>query len=216
MNPDDSTPISWEIILKYFGNLTDVQKQQFAALYDAYFEWNTQINVVSRKDFHLFYERHVLHSLAIASVVDFEDGTKILDVGTGGGFPGIPLAILFPECQFLLVDSIGKKIKVANGVAEAIGLKNIKAQQARMEQGREKYDVIVTRAVAPMAQLKHWLVGKLDAKSKKSVKGLFCLKGGDLTEEIIAAKVKANLYNISDMFEEEFFETKMVVWVEKF
>ena len=216
MNPEDSTPISWEIILKYFSDLTDTQKKQFASLYDAYYEWNSQINVVSRKDFHLFYERHVLHSLAIAVVADFEDGTSVLDVGTGGGFPGIPLAILYPNCQFHLVDSIGKKVKVAKGVAEAIGLKNVKAEQARMEQGREKYDVIVTRAVAPLAQLKHWLIGKLDPKSKKSVKGLFCLKGGDLTEEIIAARVKANLYNISDSFEEEFFETKKVVWVPKF
>ena len=113
----DSTPVSWEVILKYFGDLTDAQKRQFAALYDVYYEWNTQINVVSRKDFHLFYERHVLHSLSIATVVDFENGTSILDVGTGGGFPGIPLAILYPKCQFHLVDSIGKKIKVANGVA---------------------------------------------------------------------------------------------------
>jgi 16S rRNA (guanine527-N7)-methyltransferase len=216
LNVEDPTPISWEIILKYFQGLTDTQKQQFAALYDAYFEWNTQINVVSRKDFHLFYERHVLHSLAIAKVADFEDGTTILDVGTGGGFPGIPLAILFPNCNFHLVDSIGKKIKVANGVAETIGLKNVRATQGRMEQGREKYDVIVTRAVAPLAQLKHWLVGKLDAKSKKAVSGLFCLKGGDLTEEIIQAKVKANLYDISDSFKEEFFETKKVVWVKRF
>ena len=216
MTTEDSTPVSWEIILKYFNGLTETQKQQFAGLYDAYLEWNNQINVVSRKDFHLFYERHVLHSLAIAEVAEFEDGTSILDVGTGGGFPGIPLAILFPNCQFHLVDSIGKKIKVANGVATAIGLKNVKAEQARMEQGREKYDVIVTRAVAPLAQLKHWLVGKLDAKSKKAVSGLFCLKGGDLTDEIIQAKVKANLYNISDSFDEEFFETKKVVWVKRF
>jgi 16S rRNA (guanine527-N7)-methyltransferase len=216
LNPEDSTPISWEIILKYFAELTDTQKQQFAALYDAYYAWNTQINVVSRKDFHLFYERHVLHSLAIAVVADFEDGTSILDVGTGGGFPGIPLAILYPDCQFHLVDSIGKKIKVAKGVAETIGLKNVKVEQARMEQGKEKYDVIVTRAVAPLAQLKHWLIGKLDSKSRKSVKGLFCLKGGDLTEEIIQARVKANLYDISDSFEEAFFETKKVVWVPKF
>lgn len=212
----DEVPVSWEIILDYFGDLTDLQKQQFAALYDVYLEWNNQINVVSRKDFHLFYERHVLHSLAIAAVAEFEDGTRILDVGTGGGFPGIPLAILFPNCRFHLVDSIGKKIKVANGVAEAIGLTNVKAEQARMEQGLQKYDVIVTRAVAPLAQLKHWLVGKLDAKSKKSVSGLFCLKGGDLTEEIIQARVKAELFNIQDIFKEDFFETKKVVWVKKF
>jgi 16S rRNA (guanine527-N7)-methyltransferase len=212
----DSAPVSWEIILKYFTELTDAQKQQLQALYAVYEDWNAKINVVSRKDFHLFYERHVLHSLAIAAVADFEDGTTILDVGTGGGFPGIPLAIMFPACKFHLVDSIGKKIKVANEVAEGIGLTNVSAKQARMEQGKEKYDVIVTRAVAPLAQLKHWLVGKLDAKSKKSVGGLFCLKGGDLTQEIIDARVKANLYDIGSMFEEEFFQTKKVVWVKKF
>lgn len=212
----DSAPVSWEIILKYFTELTDAQKQQLQALYAVYEDWNAKINVVSRKDFHLFYERHVLHSLAIAAVADFEDGTTILDVGTGGGFPGIPLAIMFPACKFHLVDSIGKKIKVANEVAEAIGLTNVTAKQARMEQGKEKYDVIVTRAVAPLAQLKHWLVGKLDCKSKKSVGGLFCLKGGDLTQEIIDARVKANLYDIGSMFEEEFFQTKKVVWVKKF
>ena len=212
----DSVPVSWEIILKYFDGLTDLQKQQFEMLYDAYLEWNTQINVVSRKDFHLFYERHVLHSLAIATIADFEDGTRILDVGTGGGFPGIPLAIMFPNCQFKLVDSIGKKIKVANGVAQTIGLTNVVAVHGRMEQGTETYDVIVTRAVARLGQLKHWLFKKLNSKSKKAVKGLICLKGGDLTEEIIEARVKANLYNISDSFEEEFFETKKVVWIKQF
>ena len=210
------TPVSWEIILKYFDGLTDKQKQQFEALYDVFLEWNTQINVVSRKDFHLFYERHVLHSLAIATIVDFEPGTKILDVGTGGGFPGIPLAIMFPECDFMLVDSIGKKIKVANSVADSIGLTNVKAVHGRMEEGSEKYDVVVTRAVARLGQLKHWLFRKLDAKSKSSVKGLICLKGGDLTEEIIEAKVKANLYDLSDTFKEEFFETKKVVWIPEF
>ncbi len=212
----DSVPVSWEIILKYFDGLTDLQKQQFEMLYDAYLEWNTQINVVSRKDFHLFYERHVLHSLAIATIADFEDGTRILDVGTGGGFPGIPLAIMFPNCQFKLVDSIGKKIKVANGVAQTIGLTNVVAVHGRMEQGTETYDVIVTRAVARLGQIKHWLFKKLNSKSKKAVKGLICLKGGDLTEEIIEARVKANLYNISDSFEEEFFETKKVVWIKQF
>lgn len=210
------TPVSWEIILKYFDGLTDKQKRQFEMLYDVYLEWNTQINVVSRKDFHLFYERHVLHSLAIATIVDFEPGTRILDVGTGGGFPGIPLAILYPDCEFHLVDSIGKKIKVVNGVAETIGLTNLTAAHARMEEGKDTYDVIVTRAVARLAQLKHWLLRKLNTKSTKSVKGLICLKGGDLAEEVIEAKVKANLYNLSDTFDEEFFETKKIVWVPKF
>lgn len=216
MNPVDSTPVSWEIILRYFSDLSDTQKQQFAALYDAYEEWNAQINVVSRKDFYLFYERHVLHSLAIAAVADFEDGSRILDVGTGGGFPGIPLAIMFPNCQFHLVDSIGKKIKVVDAVAAQIGLTNVRAQQGRMEQMKDKYDIIVTRAVAPLLKLKNWLNGKLDSKSKKAVTGLICLKGGDLTEEIIEARVKATLYKISDLFDEEFFDTKMVVWVPKF
>jgi 16S rRNA (guanine527-N7)-methyltransferase len=210
------TPVSWEIILKYFDGLTDKQKQQFAMLYDVYLEWNTQINVVSRKDFHLFYVRHVLHSLALATIVDFEPETKILDVGTGGGFPGIPLAILYPECQFHLVDSIGKKIKVVSGVAQSIGLTNLTVAHARMEEGNDTHDVIVTRAVARLSQLKQWLSRKLDANSTKAVKGLLCLKGGGLTEEIIEAKVKANLYNLSDTFDEEFFETKKVVWVPKF
>lgn len=212
----EPTPVSWEIITKYFSELSDKQKQQFRELYALYNDWNAKINVVSRKDFHVFYEQHVLHSLAIAAVADFESGSKILDVGTGGGFPGIPLAIMFPECQFHLVDSIGKKIKVVQGVAESLGMENVRAEQVRMEQVKDKYDVIVTRAVAPLLKLKNWLNGKLDAKSSKSVKGLFCLKGGDLTEEIIEARVKANLYNISDLFEEEFFDTKKVVWVPKF
>lgn len=212
----DSAPVSWEIILKYFEELSDLQKKQFQELYALYGDWNAQINVVSRKDFHLFYERHVLHSLAIAAVADFEDGSKILDVGTGGGFPGIPLAILYPNCTFHLVDSIGKKIKVANGVIDFLGLKNCTAEQKRMEQGNEKYDAIVTRAVAPLAKLKHWLQGKLDVKSQKRVTGLICLKGGDLTEEVIEARVKANLYSLNELFEEPFFETKKVVWVPKF
>jgi 16S rRNA (guanine527-N7)-methyltransferase len=212
----ETTPVSWEIILKYFSDLSDKQKEQFQQLYSVYEDWNTQINVVSRKDFHLFYERHVLHSLAIAAVADFEDGTKILDVGTGGGFPGIPLAIMFPKCQFHLVDSIGKKIKVVEGAAESLGLKNVTAEQSRMEQGSDKYDVVVTRAVARLAKLKNWLSGKLDARSSKKVKGLICLKGGDLTEEIIEARVKADLYSLNELFEEEFFDTKKIVWVKRF
>lgn len=182
-------------------------------LYSVYSEWNEKINVVSRKDFHLFYERHVLHSLAIAKVAQFESKTRVLDVGTGGGFPGIPLAILFPECTFHLVDSIGKKIKVVQEVAEEIGLKNVTAEQQRMEQVKGNYDVIVTRAVASLSTLKNWLKGKLDRKSDKAVTGLFCLKGGDLFEEITEARVKANVHEISNSFEDDFFETKKVVWV---
>lgn len=212
----ESAPVSWEIILKYFEDLTETQKRQFQQLYEVYEGWNAQINVVSRKDFHLFYERHVLHSLAIAAVTDFEDDSSILDVGTGGGFPGIPLAILYPNCKFQLVDSIGKKIKVANGVIDALNLSNCTAEQKRMEQGVEKYDVVVTRAVAPLVKLKNWLNGKLDSKSTKRVTGLICLKGGDLTQEIIDARVKANLYSLNELFEEPFFETKKVVWVKKF
>lgn len=212
----EPTPVSWEIILKYFSELSDKQQEQFQCLYALYEDWNAKINVVSRKEFHLFYERHVLHSLAIAAVADLEDGSKVLDVGTGGGFPGIPLAIMFPQCQFYLVDSIGKKVKVARGVAGSLGLENVRAEQVRMEQVKDKYDIIVTRAVAPILKLKNWLNGKLDAKSTRSVKGLICLKGGDLAEEIIEARVKANLYSIKDLFEEEFFETKKVVWVPKF
>jgi len=180
-------------------------------LYAVYFHWNEQINVVSRKDFHLFYERHVLHSLAIAKVAKFENGTTILDVGTGGGFPGVPLAILFPTCHFHLVDSIGKKIKVANAVSETLGLKNINAEQLRMEQVTKNYDAIITRAVAPLSKLKTWLKGKLNPRSTKTVTGLFCLKGGDLFDEIAEAQLKAELHTISDFFEEEFFETKKVV-----
>ena len=215
MTQMEETPVSWEIILQYFTDLTEQQEEQLRMLYGLYEEWNSKINVVSRKDFHLFYERHVLHSLAIAAVTDFEDGTKVLDVGTGGGFPGIPLAIFYPKCTFHLVDSIGKKIKVVQEVADALGLQNVKAEQLRMEQVKDRYDVVVTRAVAPLAQLKHWLQGKLDRNSNKAVKGLICLKGGDLFDEITEARLKVNLYDIQDYFGEEFFQTKKVVWAKE-
>lgn len=213
-SPLTDNPFSVNPISKYFPNLTERQQTQFAQLKPLYEEWNAQINVISRKDMEAFHVHHVLHSLTIAKAAPFEDGTVVLDVGTGGGFPGIPLAIMFPKCTFHLVDSIGKKIKVVQGVADALGLENVTAEQARVEQLPHTYDVIVTRAVAPLSQLKLWLHGRLDTKSRKRVRGLLALKGGNLTEEVIAAKVKARLIPISEMFGEEFFGTKSVVWVE--
>ena len=204
---------SSELILKYFPDLTVIQQAQFAQLLPLYVEWNAQINVISRKDMESFYVHHVLHSLAIAKALPFEDGTKVLDVGTGGGFPGIPLAIMFPKCTFHLVDSIGKKIKVVNEVATALGLENVTAAHARVESLPNRYDIIVTRAVAPLSQLKQWVQHKFEPRSPMAVRGLIALKGGNLTDEIIEAKVKAQLIPISGLFEEEYFETKTVVWV---
>lgn len=202
-------------IKKYFPHLSERQKTQFAQLRPLYEEWNAQINVISRKNMDSFHVHHVLHALAIAKAAPFEDGTVVLDVGTGGGFPGIPLAIMFPHCTFHLVDSIGKKIKVVQGVADALGLDNVTAEQARAEQLPHTYDVIVTRAVAPLSQLKIWVAGRLDTKSQVAVQGLIALKGGNLTEEIIEARVKAKLIPISDFFSEDFFDTKSMVWVKK-
>ena len=204
---------NWDIILKYFPELTGQQQELFQRLYQVYFDWNVQINVISRKDTHLFYERHVLHSLTIAKLLPFSDGTMVLDVGTGGGFPGIPLAVMLPECTFHLVDSIGKKIKVVNDVADQLGLDNVKGEQTRVEDLKLKYDTIVTRAVAPLNTLRHWTSKKLIKKSDQKIKGLICLKGGNLSEEIIEAKVKAKVFNLADHFKEEFFETKQLVWV---
>ena len=160
-----------------------------------------------------FYVHHVLHSLAIAKAAPFEDGTRVLDLGTGGGFPGIPLAILFPKCTFHLVDSIGKKIKVVTEVVAALGLTNVTAEHDRVEQLAQRYDVVVTRAVAPLSQLKQWLQNRFEPRSPMAVRGLIALKGGNLTDEIIEAKVKATLIPISDLFSEEYFETKTVVWI---
>lgn len=201
------------LIFRYFSELSARQKKQFAQLLPLYLEWNAQINVISRKDMDAFYVHHVLHSLAIAKAAPFEDGTVVLDVGTGGGFPGIPLAILYPNCTFHLVDSIGKKIKVVNEVVQALGLSNVTAEQARVEQLPHTYDVVVTRAVAPLIQLKQWLRGRLDTKSKRQTRGLIALKGGNLTEEVIEAEMKARLIPIAMLFEGEYFETKSVVWV---
>jgi len=200
-----------EILLKYFNSLTDLQISQFSELKKLYGEWNEKINVVSRKDIDELYLRHVLHSLAIAKVQDFEPGSRILDVGTGGGFPGIPLAIMFPESDFHLVDSIGKKIKVVNGVAESLGLENLKASHMRAENADGKYDFVVSRAVTRMESFVPWVKGKVSKHHNHKLKnGILYLKGGDLTEEL-AGFPTAQIYDIKDYFEEDFFDTKKVV-----
>jgi len=202
------------IIEKYFPRLTDKQKQQFAQLGELYGRWNAQINVISRADIDNLYEKHILHSLAIAKIVDFKDFTEILDVGTGGGFPGIPLAILYPNCQFLLIDSIGKKIKVVNEIAEALGLENIKAKQMRAELVEGEFDFVVSRAVTRLLPFYGWVKGKININNYNKLKnGILYLKGGDLKEEIKELGKKSRVFELSDYFTEEFFETKMVVHV---
>lgn len=200
-----------ELLYKYFPQLTDIQKDQFSMLQQLYSDWNLKINVVSRKDIDELYLRHVLHSLGIAKVQPFLADSNILDVGTGGGFPGIPLAILFPEVQFHLVDSIGKKIKVVDEVIEGLQLENVKATNARVEDIKGKYDFIVSRAVAQMDTFVHWVDGKIAKKSLHERKnGILYLKGGDLTEELKYFP-KATVYALNDFFKEDFFETKSVV-----
>jgi 16S rRNA (guanine527-N7)-methyltransferase len=202
-----------EEILKQFPNLTETQIKQFAMLEDLYNDLNSKINVISRKDIDELYTRHVLHSLAIAKVQEFRSGAYILDVGTGGGFPGIPLAILFPDTQFYLVDVIAKKIKVVNEVAEAIGLKNLKAEQKRAELVPGKFDFIISRAVTNMPDFVEWVKGKTKKESKHALKnGILYLKGGDLTEELQDFPTTVE-YNISEFFDGEFFETKKVVYL---
>ena len=198
-------------ILKYFPNLTDVQKEQFAKLDFLYHDWNEKINVISRKDIDALYTKHVLHSLGIAKINKFEPGTYVLDVGTGGGFPGIPLAILFPETRFYLIDVIAKKIKVVKAVAEALELKNVKAEQIRAENVKGDFDFIVSRAVTNMPDFVSWIKDKIKKQNKHELKnGILYLKGGDLTEELKDFP-KATEYNISEFFDNEFFETKKVV-----
>jgi len=200
-----------EFILKYFPDLTDVQKNQFQQLEALYQDWNSKINVISRKDIDELYVKHVLHSLAIAKIQKFEPGTYILDVGTGGGFPGIPLAILFPETRFYLIDVILKKINVVKAVAEALELKNVKAEQMRAENVKGDFDFIVSRAVTNMPDFVSWIKDKIKKQQKHELKnGVLYLKGGDLTSEL-AAFPNAKEYNIADFFEGEFFETKKVV-----
>ncbi len=200
-------------IKKYFPELTAYQIKQFEQLEDLYKEWNAQINVVSRKDIDELYVRHVLHSLAIAKVQPFLEGSSVLDIGTGGGFPGIPLAILFPNTNFHLVDSIGKKIKVVNGVAESLELKNVKGSHLRAEKVNGQFDFIVSRAVTNMNDFVKWTKGKVKKKSNHELKnGILYLKGGDLTEELKNFP-KATLYDLPNYFNEDFFETKKVVHI---
>jgi len=199
------------LLLKYFPNLTQLQISQFSQLQELYKDWNLKINVVSRKDIDELYLRHVLHSLGIAKVVQFKPNTKVLDVGTGGGFPGIPLAILFPETQFHLVDSIGKKIKVVNDVTEGLGLQNIKTIHGRVEEIKGTYDFIVSRAVAQMETFVRWTKGKINKKQQHPIKnGILYLKGGDLSDEL-NKYTSATIYDLTDYFKEDFFETKKVV-----
>lgn len=193
-----------ELINHYFPELTDTQKGQFAQLLPLYAEWNEKINVISRKDLDNFYERHVLHSLAIAKIISFQPGETVLDIGTGGGFPGIPLAILFPETTFLLTDSITKKILVVNEVVKALGLTNVTAQAVRSETIQQPVDYIVTRAVAPMADLLRW-------SKNKHPKKIIALKGGDLKEELENIRKNIRIIELKDMFKEDFFETKKIV-----
>ena len=200
-----------EAILKHFPYLTDIQKEQFQQLDSLYHEWNEKINVISRKDIDALYTKHVLHSLGIAKIQSFEPGTFVLDVGTGGGFPGIPLAILFPETRFYLIDVIAKKIKVVQAVADALGLKNVKAEQIRAENVKGDFDFIVSRAVTNMPDFVSLVKTKIKKQHKHELKnGILYLKGGDLTEELKDFP-KATLYDLADFFEDEFFETKKVV-----
>lgn len=203
-----------ELILKYFPDLTEEQKRQFAALYDLYTDWNSKINVISRKDIENLYEHHVLHSLGIAKVIRFKPGTKVMDLGTGGGFPGIPLAILFPEVQFHLVDSIGKKVRVATEIAGSIGLKNVTTRHARAEEGKQLFDFVVSRAVMPLTDLLKIIRKNISPKQQNALpNGLICLKGGELERETMPVKNKTTMWNLKEFFGEEFFETKKVVYV---
>ena len=202
------------LILSYFPGLSSKQIDQFSKLQELYVHWNEQINIISRKDTDNFYERHVLHSLGIAKVIQFKKDTKIMDVGTGGGFPGIPLAILFPDCDFLLVDSIGKKIKVVNEVAHELGLKNVRGLHERAEKVDGTFDFVVSRAVTQMPEFITWVKSKVSKTSKNSIpNGILYLKGGDLSEEMKTVKQWNKEYKLKDFFEGEFFETKKVVYV---
>lgn len=203
-----------DIILKYFPDLTDTQKEQFAALYDLYTDWNSKINVISRKDITNLYEHHVLHSLGIAKVIQFKPGTSVMDLGTGGGFPGIPLAILFPDTKFHLVDSIGKKVRVATEIANAIGLKNVTTRHCRAEEEKQLFDFVVSRAVMPLTDLLKIIRKNISSEQHNALpNGLICLKGGELDREVMPVKHRTIVTDLKDFFSEEFFETKKVVYV---
>ncbi|MDO9254178.1 MAG: 16S rRNA (guanine(527)-N(7))-methyltransferase RsmG [Bacteroidales bacterium] len=203
-----------ELISKYFPDLTSDQADKFRQLEQLYIDWNNKINVISRKDMEHFYERHVLHSLGIAKVIQFTPGAQVMDVGTGGGFPGVPLAILFPDTRFLLVDSIGKKIKVVQEVAEAAGIKNIEAVKARAEEVKGKFDFVVSRAVTTLPDFIKWVENKIKKESRNNMhNGILYLKGGDLEAELAPVKNKCQVFELSNYFVEDFFETKKVVHV---
>ena len=203
-----------DTLIKYFSTLNECQKAQFAALKPLYDDWNTKINLISRKDMDNFYKHHVLHSLTIAKIVDFEAGTSILDVGTGGGFPGIPLAILFPDVNFVLIDSIGKKIKVVQDVIQQIGLKNVKTLQTRVEQFNESFDFVVSRAVTDLPTFYNWVRYKIRKKGfNKLQNGILYLKGGDLKDETAALKRPVKLYALSEIFSDSYFDEKYVVYL---
>ncbi|MEZ4936390.1 MAG: 16S rRNA (guanine(527)-N(7))-methyltransferase RsmG [Crocinitomicaceae bacterium] len=203
-----------EILLKYFPDLTEDQIQKFSKLQELYADWNEKINVISRKDLDNFYERHVLHSLGIAKMVDFKPGSDILDVGTGGGFPGVPLAILFPEVQFVLVDSIAKKIKVVESIAEALDLSNVEVVVGRAEKVKGKFDFIVSRAVTRMQNFIPWVRNQIKKQNTNTYpNGIFYLKGGDLKEEMNEISYDFEIFDLENEFEESFFETKKVVYV---
>ncbi len=203
-----------DIILKYFPHLSENQKEQFAALYDLYTDWNSKINVISRKDITNLYEHHVLHSLGIAKIIQFQPDSEVMDLGTGGGFPGIPLAILFPETQFHLVDSIGKKVRVATEVAKAIGLKNVTFRHCRAEEEVRQFDFVVSRAVMPLTDLLKIIRKNIKSQQHNALpNGLICLKGGELEKEVLPVRPKAIITDLKTFFDEEFFETKKVVYV---
>lgn len=206
--------MDFSLILNYFPELSNEQQEQFVRFSDLFIEWNSKVNCISRKDMDHLYERHILHSLAIAKVVQFTKGTKVLDIGTGGGFPGIPLAILFPDVSFVLVDSIGKKIKVVNDISSQLGLKNVIGIHDRGENIKGQFDFIVSRAVTRLVQFLPWTKNKISAKNKNAIpNGILYLKGGDLTEELAESKRRFKVYDIADYFSEPFFETKKVVYI---